>query len=121
MAVGWVPAADPAGRTSIQPFTLFDPVFTTEGSPGLPAAEGRFPLVLFSHGFASFRTQSSFLTTHLASWGFVVISPDYIERGLGGLSASPGVPNRSETDVVALTVADGVPDPEALLAVTRTS
>ncbi len=82
-----------------------DPVFTTDAAPGLPAADGRFPLVLFSHGFASFRTQSSSLTTHLASWGFVVISPDYVERGLRGLTAAPGVPNRPEPDLVDLTVA----------------
>lgn len=48
----------------------------------LPAADARFPLVLFSHGFAAFRTQSSEITTHLASWGFVVAAPDYFERGL---------------------------------------
>ena len=94
----------PPGLQELLPAAV-DPVFTTEAVTGLPAADGRFPLVLFSHGFASFRTQSSFLTTHLASWGFVVISPDYIERGLGGLSASPGVANRPEPDLVEMTVA----------------
>jgi fermentation-respiration switch protein FrsA (DUF1100 family) len=43
---------------------------------------GPFPLVLFSHGFASYRDQSTFLTTHLASWGMVVVSPDHLSRGL---------------------------------------
>ena len=44
--------------------------------------EGPFPVVLFSHGFASFRDQSTFLTTHLASWGMVVAAPDHPSRGL---------------------------------------
>ncbi len=79
--------------------------FTTDAVRELPAADGRFPMVLFSHGFGSYRNQSTALTTHLASWGFVVLSPDYIERGLGGLWPEPGVPNRPEEDVVNLTVA----------------
>jgi dienelactone hydrolase len=85
--------------------TGLDPSFTTEAVRSLPAAPGRFPMVLFSHGFGSFRNQSTMLTTHLASWGFVVLSPDYIERGLGGLWPAPGVPNRPESEVVDLTVA----------------
>ncbi|MBA2662652.1 MAG: hypothetical protein H0U74_10185, partial [Bradymonadaceae bacterium] len=43
---------------------------------------GPFPVVLFSHGLAGYRMQSSFLTVHLASWGFVVAAPDHRERGL---------------------------------------
>ena len=41
-----------------------------------PAAE-RFPLIAFSHGNSGLRRQSTFLTTHLASWGFVVAAPDH--------------------------------------------
>ena len=36
------------------------------------------PLVLFSHGNSGLRQQSTFLTTHLASWGFVVAAPDHV-------------------------------------------
>jgi dienelactone hydrolase len=54
---------------------------------------GSFPLVIFAHGFASYRNQSTFLTTHLASWGFVVASVDYLERGLlSGLGIQPDMP-----------------------------
>lgn len=45
-------------------------------------APGRFPVVLFSHGMGGYRNQSSFLMTHLASWGFVVAAPEHPERGL---------------------------------------
>ena len=39
--------------------------------------KGEFPLILFSHGFTSFRTQSDYLTEHLASHGYVVVAPDF--------------------------------------------
>lgn len=42
----------------------------------------RFPVVLFSHGLGGYRLQSSFLMTHLATWGFVVAAPEHPERGL---------------------------------------
>ena len=41
------------------------------------AALAGLPLVGFSHGNSGFRQQSTFLTTHLASWGFVVTAPDH--------------------------------------------
>ena len=36
-----------------------------------------YPTIVFSHGFGGIRYQSTFLTEHLASHGFVVISPDH--------------------------------------------
>jgi dienelactone hydrolase len=41
------------------------------------AAAGRYPIVLFSHGFGGHRRQSTFLCTHLASHGYVVASADH--------------------------------------------
>lgn len=40
-------------------------------------AGGVFPMVLFSHGFEGIRFQSFFHVAHLASHGFVVVSPDH--------------------------------------------
>ena len=58
-------------------------VFATEARRDAEAsADGPFPLILFSHGLGGFRQQSSFLTTHLASWGFVVAAPEHAERNL---------------------------------------
>ena len=45
-------------------------------------ASGKFPVVLFSHGFGGFRTQSTFLTSYLASRGMIVIAPDHPSRDL---------------------------------------
>lgn len=46
-------------------------------SRGALWAKGRFPALVFSHGFGSHRRQSSFLCSHLASRGYVVASPDH--------------------------------------------
>jgi dienelactone hydrolase len=45
-------------------------------------ADGTFPVVLFSHGFTGIRVQSSFLTSQLASWGMIVVSPEHPSRDL---------------------------------------
>ncbi|GAB4556269.1 MAG: hypothetical protein OHK0023_28410 [Anaerolineae bacterium] len=41
------------------------------------ASGGPFPLIIFSHGFGGHFTQASFLTEHLATHGFVVISVNH--------------------------------------------
>ena len=52
--------------------------FTTDAyRDAAPTKLGPFPLVLFAAGLYSFRDQSTFLTSWLASWGFVVASPDF--------------------------------------------
>ncbi len=42
-----------------------------------PSDAGPFPIVLFSHGNGGVRFQSIFLCEHLASHGYVVVSPDH--------------------------------------------
>ena len=42
-----------------------------------PAATGRFPVMIFSHGKPTIRFQSSFLMETVASYGFVVLAPDH--------------------------------------------
>jgi pimeloyl-ACP methyl ester carboxylesterase len=43
------------------------------------------PVVLFSHGFGGFRTQSIDYTQHLASRGYVVVAPDHPGRMMGDI------------------------------------
>ncbi|MFN8051098.1 MAG: hypothetical protein U0Q22_06675 [Acidimicrobiales bacterium] len=82
-----------------------DPVFETTAFRDLPvSAGGPFPVVLFSHGAASYRLQSTFLTAHLASWGFVVVSPDYFERGLQSLLGEPPAGARPDTQVADFAI-----------------
>jgi len=40
-------------------------------------ADGKFPLVIFSHGNGGMRSQNTFWCDHLASHGFIVIAPDH--------------------------------------------
>jgi dienelactone hydrolase len=57
--------------------------FTTAAYGGVAASKrGPFPLVLFAAGLYSFRDQSTFLTSWLASWGFVVASPEFTAHNL---------------------------------------
>ena len=42
------------------------------------ASDGRpFPLVIFAHALGSYNRQSTFLTTHLASHGYIVAAPSF--------------------------------------------
>jgi hypothetical protein len=75
-----------------------NPPYVTNAYRGVTASTaGPFPLAIFSHGAAGYRLTSTELTTHLASWGFVVISPDYLERGLANALGSPPANPRSDT------------------------
>ncbi len=40
-------------------------------------SDGKFPLVVFSHGFGGHRRQTTHLCTHLASHGYVVVAMDH--------------------------------------------
>ena len=61
-----------------------------------------FPVVLFSHGFGSFPEQSTFLTDHLAQWGFVVAAPDHRTRDLAavltGTVVTTGTPDVTDLE-----------------------
>jgi len=71
--------------------TAFDPASPSTGTrnallatTGLP-----FPLIVYSHGFTSSRTGGAFLAQHLASYGYIVASPDFpLTNG-----NAPGGPN----------------------------
>jgi dienelactone hydrolase len=57
------------------------------------SSAGPYPIVLFSHGFGGERLYYSNLLVGIASWGYVVVSADYLERGLAaqalGLKSTP--------------------------------
>lgn len=70
----WYPAANGDDAQARAPHPFAQPHRALEGAA--PAA-GPFPLLAFSHGNSGLRRQSTFLTTHLASHGFVVVAPDH--------------------------------------------
>ena len=73
--------------------------YPSGGVAGVPMAPGRYPLVVFSHGYAGFRDQSTFLTALLASWGFVVAAPDHFSRDLTEVLGGPTGATKKTTDV----------------------
>ncbi|HET8929727.1 MAG TPA: dienelactone hydrolase family protein [Acidimicrobiales bacterium] len=68
--------------------------------------KGGYPVVVFSHGFAGFPEQSVTLTTHLASWGYVVAAPNHVERSLDGLlgTAAENVTKSTDPEVLSATL-----------------
>jgi len=86
----------PAGLPSSLPTTLASTAY--ENVP--ISTKGPFPVVLFSHGYGGYPEQSSFLTDHLATWGFVVVAPDHRSRDLKAVVS--GKPDKSQDDVTDL-------------------
>ena len=66
-------------------------------APGSP--HGPFPIVLFSHGFGASRLYYSHLLSGIASWGFVVVSADYLERGLLAQATNSKIPSTPAKDL----------------------
>jgi predicted dienelactone hydrolase len=77
----------------------FSVTYPSGGVRDVAVAPGRYPLVVFSHGYAGFRDQSAFLTASLASWGFVVAAPDHYSRDLTEVLGGPTGATAKTTDV----------------------
>ena len=73
--------------------------YPSGGYRGVAVAPGRFRLVVFSDGYAGFRDQSAFLTSFLATWGFVVAAPDHYSRDLTEVLGGPTGATARTTDV----------------------
>jgi len=86
--------------------------FTFQGARDADGADGTFPVVLFSHGYTGMRLQSTFLTSHLASWGFVVASTDHPSRDLPNVLSGTASGDRADSvddllQMLDLVVAEG--------------
>ena len=66
-------------------------------------ASGEFPVVIYSHGFGGHRNVAIFHTVHLASWGFIVASPEHIHRNLPAQSFGTA---RSDPEADMADIAD---------------
>jgi len=88
----WYPASDahrgqdldPATRDGYRPIPAAPPV-PQAAVRGAAPRPGPHPLAAFSHGFGGHRCQSTFLCTHLASHGYVVVAPDHVGNTIGDL------------------------------------
>jgi dienelactone hydrolase len=92
-----------------------DDSFTIEATrDATAAADGPFPIVLFSHGASAFRLQSSHIAEHLASWGIVTASTDHPSRDLtnslgGTTDGQPPSTDQMRSMRTYLTTLDGDP------------
>ncbi len=88
------------------------PVARSTAASGDPAHA--FPVVLFAHGYGSYPEQSSFLTDHLATWGFVVVAPEEqatdLASVLGG-SHAPGALTAGQALQAAIAYATALDRP----------
>lgn len=98
----WVPSSFDAVVATIPPG--LEPPFRTNAYRDVRASRrGPFPLVTYAHGYGGFRDVSTFLTTHLATWGFVVAAPDLPESSLAVSFGEPAAP--PGTDATTLRAA----------------
>ncbi len=104
----WLPAA----IDKLIPATFPDAV-TEDAYTKVPFEAGTFPVVLFAHGFSGFPEQSTFLTAHLATWGFIVVAPelttmdvtDAVEGTLPNSSTHAGLKRLLDTNVAQVEAA----------------
>lgn len=114
----WYPAADSAKSAAATKFTDFymggenaqmnliltmafkldvraiDESFQTIAVRDAEIAEGKFPLLIFSHGNGGMRGQSTFWCDHLASHGFVVAAVDHTGNACVTSHAGKVIPYR---------------------------
>ena len=76
---------------------------------------GTWPLIIFSHSSGGNRRQSKFLTTHLASHGYIVVAMDHSEIVSGELSRRDGETSKQTDERIQLWIANRVPDVRLLL------
>lgn len=90
----WYPSTDDFRGKDLDPATMdwFIPGWAADGvstpeelvsqqavrDAAWRSSEKPFPLVLLIHGWAGFRREATFIGTHLASHGYVVVSPDVV-------------------------------------------
>jgi len=97
--LGTIHARDPL-RDRVFPCEIWYP----EGQPGLQ------PLILFSHASGGSRTQSTFLCTHLASHGYMVVALDHSETIAPELARKDGETAGQKAGRQAAWIASRVPD-----------
>ncbi len=113
----WFPVDDPADAPLNQ-YTLIPGVYyespTAVAGAELVAAEGPFPLVVYSHGSGGLRYIASYYTEAIASYGYIVVAPDHtgntaVDRLLGTEAEFDVTASTRPTDVVATV--DAMLDP----------
>ena len=106
----WYPSRpqDVVGRSKSKIDLLLTQLDSPLAYDNPPVANGRMPLVVFSHGSGGIRYQSWFLMEHLASYGFIVAAPDHAGNtaldGIFGTSTPFAVSARNRPLDVSLVI-----------------
>jgi dienelactone hydrolase len=99
----WYPAADSGEIADPFVYNLNDfwpdsirdkvpsaPDIVVDAYVDIPASgKGPFPVLLESHGLGSSRRDGSLNHRHLASWGFIVVAPEHVERNRAAVIGQP--------------------------------
>lgn len=92
-----IPATDQHGAEPARRLvtTIYYPTSDRFTLPGRPpaAAAGPFPLLMYSHGYSSNRDEATTVANRAASYGYVVVAPDF---PLSNLLANDGNPDPSD-------------------------
>lgn len=104
----WYPAAGPPAASA--------PAGGRAEERDAPAQPGERPLVIFSHFAGGGRRTATYLTTHLASHGYVVASMDHSEVVAPELGPRPGESAAGRARRIDAVIASRVPDVRVLLS-----
>ncbi len=93
--------AIPAAFRALIPDSMQSAVETNSYRDAPLAAGGPYPVVIYSHGYGGHRDVAIFLTSHLASHGFIVASPEHIHRNLPAqaFGTAESNPEKDQADV----------------------
>ncbi len=93
--------AIPAAFRALIPESMQSAVETNSYRDAPLAAGGPYPVVIYSHGYGGHRDVAIFLTSHLASHGFIVASPEHIHRNLPAqaFGTAESNPEKDQADV----------------------
>ena len=108
----WYPAKLEAGaERTVYRSTVGATPYALEGRAGRDAValEGKFPLLVYSHGQPGTRLQTVYLLEHLASQGFVVAAIDHTEATYADLKQESYVSGLVNRPLDILFVASEVP------------
>lgn len=117
----WYPAHIPTGEDEVE---IYAQVMGTNGNPNRPIipftfkgrslrearadlSDGPYPLLILSHGYTGSRLGYTYLTEHLASKGYVIVSIDHTEstyKDAGAFAST--LLNRSLDDLFVLNEMD---------------
>ena len=91
----------PEAFRALIPESMQSAVETNAYRDALLADGSPFPVIIYSHGFGGHRDVAIFLTTHLASHGFIVASPEHIHRNLPAqaFGTAESSPERDQADI----------------------